>query len=247
MSLIHEALKRVEANKAPAGPPSPLVEVEASRTSPVPPLRVASGLSDSPGRPTLEPPPPIWWRPLLTKSPIAMALGMAVAVSATVMGMLMVQRDMAVAPTSVTPPALKRPSPAATKPPEPAPVKPAQAANQQAAVAKPTAPPSSAPAVAAPAPAIAAPTPQPEAETPAPPPASHDEAPAVRPVARTPATASKFKVSGIMSGPMGGAALINGRMISVGQEIDGARLVAMTPNTVDLEIEGVRFTLGIQP
>jgi hypothetical protein len=65
--------------------------------------------------------------------------------------------------------------------------------------------------------------------------------------ANPPAAAARFKVSGIMSGPTGGAALINGRMIYVGQEIEGARLVRTTANTVVMEMEGVRFTLGINP
>ncbi|MCJ7544926.1 MAG: hypothetical protein MUP47_10275 [Phycisphaerae bacterium] len=242
MSLIHEALKRVEAQKAPNGPAPPLVAGEPTKTSAVPPLRVASGPSGPPA-----PPAPSLSRALFTKSPIAMALGMAVAISATVMAMRIVQRDMAVPPISVLSPAPKRPSPVAAQPPKPASVSLAQPTTQPTAAPKVSAPPSPAPAVATLAPAVATPAPPPVAVATPSPPVSPEEPPLAHPVARQPAAASKFKVNGIMSGPTGGAALINGRMVYVGQEVDGARLVAMTANSVELEIEGVRVTMGIQP
>jgi hypothetical protein len=240
MSLIHEALKRVEANKAPTDPASPILEVQASRLSPVPQLRVAS---PSP-MPLVPPPPPAppggWWRLLFVKSPIAMALAMAAAVGATMTAMSIVQRDMTALPTAVVPTAVRQASPAAAKHPKPARPAAAQPTRQPARPPKP-------PAAQRPAPVVETPSAAPAAVTPPASPAPH-EAPSP-PVAATvaPTPASRFKVTGIMSGPMGGAALINGRLIYVGQEVDGARLVSITANTVELEVAGVRFTLGIQP
>lgn len=55
-----------------------------------------------------------------------------------------------------------------------------------------------------------------------------------------------FKVSAIMSGPDGGAALVNGRMVYVGQTVDGARLVGVSSNSVQLLVGDKQVTVGLQ-
>ena len=56
---------------------------------------------------------------------------------------------------------------------------------------------------------------------------------------------SKFKVSSILMGPKGGSAVINGRFVREGSTIEGAKIIAITPHAVDLEISGKRFTLSM--
>jgi len=55
-----------------------------------------------------------------------------------------------------------------------------------------------------------------------------------------------FKVSGITSGPRGEAALINGQIIYVGQTVDGARLTAISRNSVQLSVGDKQITVAIQ-
>ena len=261
MSLIHEALKRVQTNKTPVDIPGP-VEMSTSdapapaasrngsvspyapqgsagsspggRPGPVPPPWLTAG---GPAMPPLVPPPPPSGpsRILFSKSPIILALGLAIAIGSTLMMMSVVQREMGL--PSVAP--AGTPARPATPPPKASPAKATPRPSAQAAPAAPvvmqiTESP-------APAPAPAAASLLPLAETTPPPQEKAAPARSNNP----PAAAARFRVSGIMSGPTGGAALINGRMIYVGQEIDGARLVRTTANTVVMETEGVRFTLGI--
>jgi hypothetical protein len=67
-----------------------------------------------------------------------------------------------------------------------------------------------------------------------------------QPVAPVYGSRPTFKVNAIMSGPDGGAALINGRMVNVGQTIDGARLVSVSPNAVQLLVGDRQMTVGLQ-
>jgi len=53
----------------------------------------------------------------------------------------------------------------------------------------------------------------------------------------------RFRLSAIMRGPGGGAALINGFMLRVGQEIDGAKIVRIDQYSVELDLDGQRFTI----
>ena len=94
----------------------------------------------------------------------------------------------------------------------------------------------------------AAPTPQASAQ-PSPRAPAQTAAPA-RPrytAAQTAAAASNFKVTAILSGPNGDTALINGQMVFVGQSVSGARLVSASPNAVQLEMDGLEFTVAMHP
>jgi hypothetical protein len=57
---------------------------------------------------------------------------------------------------------------------------------------------------------------------------------------------ASFKVSGVTSGPRGEAALINGQIIYVGQTVDGARLTAISRNSVQLLVGDKQITVAIQ-
>jgi len=56
---------------------------------------------------------------------------------------------------------------------------------------------------------------------------------------------SDFSVTCVMLGSAGGRAMINGRSVSEGDEIDGAKVVRITAQAVELEAAQRRFTLGI--
>ena len=60
---------------------------------------------------------------------------------------------------------------------------------------------------------------------------------------KTKVNPGRFRLSAIMRGPGGGAALINGFMLRVGQEIDGAKIVRIDQYSVELELDGQRFTI----
>ncbi len=57
--------------------------------------------------------------------------------------------------------------------------------------------------------------------------------------------ASRFKVSAVVSGPTGQAALINGQMVSVGGMVEGARLVGINGNNVELAVGAKRVTVPL--
>ena len=56
---------------------------------------------------------------------------------------------------------------------------------------------------------------------------------------------SQYKVSGIIDGPDGAAAIINGSFVSVGDEVDGAKVIHITSRSVELEAYGQRFTIRL--
>ncbi|HOF18174.1 MAG TPA: hypothetical protein PK082_04635 [Phycisphaerae bacterium] len=69
------------------------------------------------------------------------------------------------------------------------------------------------------------------------------------PVAAAKATPSKgvdysrYQLSGVMHGPNGTTAIINGYFLTVGQEIDGAKILRIEQQSVLLELDGQRFTI----
>jgi len=83
------------------------------------------------------------------------------------------------------------------------------------------------------------PTPAAPAEQPAPP----KPAEPARPAARV--DSSKWQLSGIINGPEGAAAFINGKMATVGMEVDGARVVQITRYGVVLDVGGQKVTIGM--
>jgi hypothetical protein len=56
---------------------------------------------------------------------------------------------------------------------------------------------------------------------------------------------SQYKITTIMASPTGARAVINGRVVGVGQMIDKARVVAISPQEVELEIDGRRAKIGL--
>jgi len=72
-------------------------------------------------------------------------------------------------------------------------------------------------------------------------PISRQKPPATQPVIDM----SQFKVSGIMSGPRGSTAIINGRLLQVGEKVGKAKVVKITNSAVELEIYGRRVTVGM--
>ena len=48
-----------------------------------------------------------------------------------------------------------------------------------------------------------------------------------------------------MAGPTGEAALINGRMVRVGESIEGVTLESIENQTANLSFEGETFSLGL--
>ncbi len=55
-----------------------------------------------------------------------------------------------------------------------------------------------------------------------------------------------LRVNGILTGRGGkGQVLVNGEMLSVGDTVEGARVVDITPHSVTFEFAGERFTLGM--
>ena len=55
----------------------------------------------------------------------------------------------------------------------------------------------------------------------------------------------RFKLSAVVQGPEGGTAIINGRFVRIGEEIDSAKIISIGRYTVELEYEGERFTLKL--
>ena len=56
---------------------------------------------------------------------------------------------------------------------------------------------------------------------------------------------SACTITGVLAGPDGGTAIINGRFVRIGQTVDGAKLIRITPNGVELEANGRRYSLGM--
>lgn len=54
---------------------------------------------------------------------------------------------------------------------------------------------------------------------------------------------AKFVVSAIMLGDDGGTAIINGKFVSLGQTIDGAKVIKIDHYSVELEASGHRFSI----
>jgi hypothetical protein len=244
MSLINEALKRAEAEKtqhlAEVPPPPPLVPVrrarQAGETRPWPAVQVG----------------------LLGAALVAGSIAGYVLLKSYVGGM---PQEAAAAPVqvaSLTPPPIAAAGvprvAAATRAEAPTP------ASAPAAPAKESAGPDRAQALRdafaarsedvleiqrlavlsadvaarhdAPAPVpAAAPPPQP--------------APAARP-AEPEDDAAKFKVSSIMVGPRAATAVINGRVVGVGDYLGQAKVLKITPRAVDLEISGRKVQVGMQ-
>ena len=86
------------------------------------------------------------------------------------------------------------------------------------------------------APEAAAATPQ------ADPPAGANEEPASP---APPDDAAKFHVTSIAVSPQSSTAVINGHIVTVGDTVDGARVVAITARTVELIVAGRRATLNL--
>jgi hypothetical protein len=243
MSLINEALKRAEQERRAAPPKSP---------PEVPPW--------------YEPPPPA-----LVEAPVARRTSPAGAIMLTlvVVGLvgtgvyfLMVNRDAlpqraagsgtTTAPTAelsvvatvnpltqqnwtqippAAPPDPVTPPPAASTPPPSAPpaeAKPSVAVGHNSVPeAQPPSTPVAAPAnpsPTAPPPVVAAPprTPEPSVEPP-----SHDA----------------YRLGGIIRSDKGAYALVNDRMVGEGDEIDGAKVVAIGQNSVELVKDGKKIVL----
>jgi len=71
-----------------------------------------------------------------------------------------------------------------------------------------------------------------------------DRAP-VAAVARPQPSTPKLKLSGILRGLDGSTAIINGRFLKVGDQIDGAKVVKISKYTVTLELAGREVTVGM--
>jgi hypothetical protein len=77
-----------------------------------------------------------------------------------------------------------------------------------------------------------------------------EAAPSAKPAAQAAKTAvppfdfTKFKVNGVAADEDGGTAIINGRLLRLGDTIDSAKVVKITPQGVHLEYGGQVFVLG---
>ena len=120
------------------------------------------------------------------------------------------------------------------RPPEP----PAKVGNS------PKASPNAAPAVETPSTAAAKPKatarakPKPKARAKPKPPAPSAAAAVAKPI-----DTSRFRVSAIMCGPDGNAAIINGNLVRAGQVFKDAKVVRIDRYAVELEVAGRRFTI----
>ncbi len=65
-----------------------------------------------------------------------------------------------------------------------------------------------------------------------------------RPAGATNAPA--FRISGIMGGANGNIAIINGRPVSRGQTVNGARVLSVGRREVEMEKDGRRFTVRME-
>ncbi|MDX1444482.1 MAG: general secretion pathway protein GspB [Gammaproteobacteria bacterium] len=55
----------------------------------------------------------------------------------------------------------------------------------------------------------------------------------------------RFSVDTIVVSPERRVAIINGRSVGVGEWVNGARVTKIDPDTVTLELDGVRFTIAL--
>jgi hypothetical protein len=73
-------------------------------------------------------------------------------------------------------------------------------------------------------------------------------APAPAPQAAKPAPvafdALKYKVNGVILGDDGGTAILNNRLVRVGDTVDGAKVLKITARGVHVEFGGQTFVLG---
>jgi hypothetical protein len=238
MSLINEALKRVEQDKLAVAP--------------------TDCLSDSGPRPAVPPPPPTAPQPpamadILARAAVALpridslpastaqtgshgvlAARLAAAlVLLALCGLAAWMWRSQVGPSEglaqfepPLPPA-KALHPAQPAEPQAVLVPPPQAISYVVFEPLPTAD-----ASAAPAGAPAAPQP---ALTPAAPPAAAPQAPAAAPAARRALRAEDFKLSGVLEGEQA-VAIINGQWLHVGEQIDGATLTRISQREVQLSL-----------
>ena len=55
-----------------------------------------------------------------------------------------------------------------------------------------------------------------------------------------------YTLTGILRGPSGHLAAINGRMVAVGGTVKRAKVIKIRPLSVEMELDGRRFTLGVE-
>ena len=53
----------------------------------------------------------------------------------------------------------------------------------------------------------------------------------------------RYKLNGIMQGPEGGCAIVNGQFVREGETIDGAKVVKIRRYDVHIDVQGERVTL----
>jgi hypothetical protein len=110
------------------------------------------------------------------------------------------------------------------------------------AVMKEDAPPAPAEAV----PEAAAPVPAPEPEVPTAPPATATKVPAPAPsVAPLVEAPPDFRLNGIIYSSVP-SAIVNGRMVKVGDQVNGATVVAIEQTNVTLQVNGQRKTYALR-
>jgi hypothetical protein len=80
----------------------------------------------------------------------------------------------------------------------------------------------------------------------APPAAEVKPAPATQPAAAAPVQfdTSKYKVGGVLLDEENSSAVINGRLLRLGDSLDGAKIIKITSRSVQVEIAGQVFFLG---
>jgi hypothetical protein len=54
-----------------------------------------------------------------------------------------------------------------------------------------------------------------------------------------------FELSGILGGPTGNWAIINGKMVGAGHTVNGARVVRIGADKAEMELDGEHFILGV--
>ena len=244
MSLINEALKRAETDKLRNSP-------YFNNLTVLPPVDAADDEFPPPPRPAFH-------EPRRRGLPVVSAIAGAMIFAGLIGGGYVYLRlrgqtapQTVVAAKPPTPAALPKGAAAAPTPREVSPPAELAFARTLASVqyyeppARPALPVEpAAPAAPANPPAPAAGPVQPVAARPVPP------APAM--VARPPrqpsspaAVKRRFRVTAIVGGPTGYAALINGELLREGQTIEGAEVLHIGPHHAELELDGQRFTVRL--